>query len=114
MKLMSTIHSVQLSLFIQMLMQNKAKYVLGGHKVVCHLYFTFTLEMKAPNNQHCVKSVRVRSFSGPYFPAFRLNREPVRMRENMAQKNSEYEHFSRSAYITVWTVSQHCSTTMQT
>ena len=23
--------------------------------------------------QHCVKSVRSRSFSGPYFPAFRLN-----------------------------------------
>ena len=22
---------------------------------------------------HCVKSVRIRSFSGPYFPAFRMN-----------------------------------------
>ena len=24
---------------------------------------------------HCVKKVRIRSFSGPYFPAFRLNTE---------------------------------------
>ena len=38
--------------------------------------------------QHCVKSVRIRSFSGPYFPSFGLNTH---------QKNSEYGHFSRSA-----------------
>ena len=25
--------------------------------------------------KHCVKSVRIRSFSGPYFPAFGLNTE---------------------------------------
>ena len=25
--------------------------------------------------EHCVKSVRIRSFSGPYFPAFGLNTE---------------------------------------
>ena len=25
--------------------------------------------------EHCVKSVRIRSYSGPYFPAFRLNTE---------------------------------------
>ena len=41
------------------------------------------------SNIHCVKSVRIRSFSGPYFFAFR-------MRENTDQKNSEYGHFSRS------------------
>ena len=38
---------------------------------------------------HCVKSVRFRSFSSSY---------SVRMRENTDQKNSEYGHFSRSAY----------------
>ena len=32
---------------------------------------------------YCVKSIRIRSFSDPYFPAFRLNTE---------QKNSEYGH----------------------
>ena len=26
-------------------------------------------------NSHCVKSVRIRSYSGPYFSAFRLNTE---------------------------------------
>ena len=40
--------------------------------------------------QHCVKSVRFRSYSGLYFPAFRLNTE---------QNNSEYEHFLRSVSI---------------
>ena len=36
---------------------------------------------------HCVKSVRIWSYSVPY---------SVRMRENMNQNNSEYGHFSRS------------------
>ena len=59
--------------------------------------------------KYCVKSVRIRSFSGPYFPAFGLNTErysvlcispySVRMRENTEQKNSEYGHFSRSNYF---------------
>ena len=39
------------------------------------------------SNNHCVESVRIRSFSGPY---------SVRKRENTDQKNSEYGHFSRS------------------
>ena len=49
---------------------------------------------------HCLKSVRIRSFSGLYFHAFRLNTErysySVRMLEYTVQKSSEYEHFSRS------------------
>ena len=52
---------------------------------------------------HCVKSYHIRSFSGPYLPAFGLNAgkygpEKLRiwMRENTDQKNSEYGHFSRS------------------
>ena len=47
-----------------------------------------------------MKSVRVRSFSGPYIPAFGLNTErypySVRLREKKDQKNSEYGNFSRS------------------
>ena len=39
---------------------------------------------------HCVKSVSIRSFSGPH---------SVRMWENTDQKNSEYGHFSRSVYF---------------
>ena len=38
-------------------------------------------------NSHCVKSVCIRSFSGPCLPTFGLNTD---------QKNSEYGHFSRS------------------
>ena len=36
-----------------------------------------------------MKSVRIRGFSGPYFPEFGLNTD---------QKNSEYGNFSRSGY----------------
>ena len=56
---------------------------------------------------HFVKNDRIRSFSGPYFPAFGLNTEryreklrispySVRMRENTDQKNSKYGHFPHS------------------
>ena len=53
---------------------------------------------------HCVKSVRIRSFSGLYFPRIRTGYVEirsiflysVRMWENMDQKNSEYKHFSSS------------------
>ena len=56
---------------------------------------------------HCVKSVRVRSFSGPYFHAFGMNSEiygvkppnSVQMRENKDQKNSEYGLFSPSEQL---------------
>ena len=50
------------------------------------------LTEKISNQLHCVKSVRIRSFSGPYFPAFGLNTErksispySVGMRENTDQ-----------------------------
>ena len=43
--------------------------------------------IRVRNLKHCVKSVRIRSYSGPY---------SVRMREIVDQKNSEYRHFSRS------------------
>ena len=50
---------------------------------------------------HCVKSVRIQSFSCLYFPGFGLNTErySVGMPENTDQKNSEYWHFSRSAVV---------------
>ena len=60
-------------------------------------------------NLHCLKSVRIRSFSGRYFSAFGLNAErhsisqySVRMRKNMDQKNSEYGHFSHSVKLSYW------------
>ena len=45
--------------------------------------------MKA--KKHCVKSVRIRSYSGPHFPAFGMNTD---------QNNSKYEHFLRSEQYT--------------
>ena len=54
----------------------------------------------ALQEKHCVKSVRSRSFSGPYFPAFGLNTgKSIRMWENTDEKKSEYGHFSRSESI---------------
>ena len=57
---------------------------------------------------HCLKSVRIRNYSGPYFPAIGLNTEKysecgkvgqiIRMWENKDQNNSEYGHSLRSAY----------------
>ena len=49
-------------------------------------------------NIHWVKSVRIRSFSGSYFPIFELNTErcSVRIRKNTDQKNSKHGHFLRS------------------
>ena len=38
-------------------------------------------------DKHCMKSVRIRSYSGPYFSAFGLNTD---------KNNSEYGHFSCS------------------
>ena len=50
--------------------------------------------------KYCVKSVRIRSYAGLYFPAFGLNTEryeySVRMRKNADQNNSEYGYFSHS------------------
>ena len=46
-------------------------------------------------SHHCVRSVRIWSFSGPYFPTFRLSISPylVRMRENTYQKNTFTDTF---------------------
>ena len=36
-----------------------------------HVFF----DEKQQKNAHCAKNVRIRSYSGPYFPAFGLNTE---------------------------------------
>ena len=43
--------------------------------------------------KHCVKSVRIRSYSGQ----LRVSPYSVRMRENVDQNNSDYGHFLHSA-----------------
>ena len=59
---------------------------------------------------HCLKSVRIRRYSGPHFPAFGLNTErysvspySVRMQKNVDHNNSEYGHFSRSVLFACFT-----------
>ena len=55
---------------------------------------------------HCVKSVHIRSYSGPHFPLIRteccvslsIQSECEKMGENADRNNSEYRHFLRSAY----------------
>ena len=53
---------------------------------------------------HCIKSARIRSYSGPYFPALELNKRrcsvSLPMRKNADQSNSEYRHFLRSGHFT--------------
>ena len=48
-----------------------------------------------------VKSVHIRSYSGPHFPAFELNteRDMAQMPENADQNNSEYGKFLRIVFI---------------
>ena len=49
---------------------------------------------------HYVKSVRIRSYSGPYFSTFALNTERYgKMRENTDQNNSEYGQFLHSGKL---------------
>ena len=59
---------------------------------------------------HCVKSIRIWSYSGLFFSAFRLNSEryrvtpySVRMREITDQ--NQYGHFLRSAYLRAYQTS---------
>ena len=53
-------------------------------------------QSKLPQNKHCMKIVRIRSFSGPDFPVFRLNTEiyfvNLQIREN-SRKNPNTDTF---------------------
>ena len=74
--------------------------------------------MKTLDDFRCMKIDRIRSFSGPHFPAFGLHTErhgvkSVWMRENTDQKKSEYGYFLRSVssgsesvslWVTLWDI----------
>ena len=53
---------------------------------------------------HCVESVRIRSYSGPYFPALRPNTErysvSLRIQSNAGKQGPEY--FRRRTLFTQW------------
>ena len=71
--------------------------------------YLFLTEKKT---NHSVKSVRIQSYSGPYFPAFGLNTErygvslciPSEHGKNADQNNSKYGPFSRREYLKVSTI----------
>ena len=67
-----------------------SKYMFS-HKF--NLYIKLTLH----------KSVRIWSYSGPYFPAFGLNTYSVQMRENTDWNNSECGHVLRSVILKIFT-----------
>ena len=75
------------------------KYVTDYRIFCIALILAVNTEMEF-HQIHCVQSVRIRSYSGPYFPAFGQNTErypySVRMRENTNQNNSEYGHILRN------------------
>ena len=62
---------------------------------------------------HCMKSDRIRSFSGPYFPAFGLNTPCLSVFSPNAGKygpeNSKYGYFSRRAFLWLWSQEDLCT-----
>ena len=63
----------------------------SGRDVLCGVFKNIYFE------EHLGKNA-IRSFSGPYFPAF-PGPYSVRMWENMDQKNFQYGHFTHSDYL---------------
>ena len=53
-------------------------------------FLNFYFKRKFLQRAHCVKSVRIRSYSGLYFPAFGMNTD---------QYTSEHEHFLPCGYL---------------
>ena len=74
--------------------EHLGKNAYGG---LLEVFKTF-LKRYRGHHIHCVKRVRIQSFSGPYFPAF-PGPYSVRMWENTDQKNFQYGHFTHSDYL---------------
>ena len=55
------------------LMQTNYLNLIGS--IHCFDRANFTSVNTSPSLPHCVKSVRIRRFSGPHFPAFGMNTE---------------------------------------
>ena len=95
---------MQLTFFLDGPMANslfysfKKKWLLNKNLVLI-LLLNPKLSGKFQRFNHCVKSVRIRSYSGLHFPEFGLNLDLVQMRENADQNNSEYGHFLRGGFV---------------
>ena len=85
-------------MFFMRIFQNFKNNNFSEHLQVtatCKYLEPFRTNLAHYRNTHFV-SVRIRSFSGPYFPAFGMNTDAIRIWENADQKNSKYGHFLRS------------------
>ena len=88
---------------------------MGGSKFISQNKWHVNSITLTLSKKHCVKSVGIRSYSGPYFPAFGLNTERirstspylVRMWENTVQNNSGYGHFWRSVLKYMEIINNH-------
>ena len=85
---MLLLFKIKLAVFFVKLHAELEKYILTIHKKL-HYYlqkFEFCegeiikFNVREVKFLHCVKSVRIRSYSGPYFPAFGLNTGKMRTR----------------------------------
>ena len=82
-----------------LLVQNSSKQQYSFHIFVWFIYYLKQIFKRTEifnSYRHCVKSVRIRSFSGSYFAAFGLNTERYTVFSPNYQTNSEYRHFSCS------------------
>ena len=83
------------------------RYIIKIYYKNCHKLFLFlrTCICMDSKRQHCVKSVQIRSFSGPYFPVFGLNTQIYSINFRIeseyekirTRKSSIFGHFSCSA-----------------
>ena len=61
-------------------------------------------------DSHCVKSVRIRSFSGPYFPVFGLNTERYEVPLHIQSKAGKYG----PEKLQIWTLFTKCQAGFKT
>ena len=79
----------------------KSSWLPSGQKH-WRIEWSMLVELYCPFAAHCVKSVQMRNFSGPYFPVIGLNTEiysvnlltKCEYRKIRTRKNSVFGHFS--------------------
>ena len=94
---------------------------LSVFRVLSNIWWS--LFAKIVHGYHCVKSVRIRSYSVFWSVFFHIWTEygeirsissySVRIRENADQNNSEYGHFSRVYALFPWKFTQVCKIYVQ-
>ena len=79
----------------------QSRFLVNVYSITARRDFSYETSFKSQSCWHCVKSVRIRSYSGQHFPGIRteygeiwnISLYSVQMREIADQNNSEYRHF---------------------